>query len=203
MLNPISDSSKARNGPYTQLIGGVVIDLSNPDYSGVTVADVAHALAKIARYSGNTRGFVPVAYHSVVCADHAPEGEEWNCLMHDSPEIVTGDITAPIKTFVPGLRDYLKPIEDPFYAHFDVSKTAKVKEIDQRAAATEQRDVRPGRIASSARPVDLDRSLPFDIAIHPVEWREAERMFLDAAMRYAPPRVRRELMGTPWPDRAA
>ena len=71
-----SRASAAQNGPYAQLIGGVEIDVSYPDYSGVTVADVAHALAKNARYSGNTRGFIPVAYHCVLCADHAPEGEE-------------------------------------------------------------------------------------------------------------------------------
>ena len=123
--------------------------------------------------------------------------------MHDSLEMVTGDITAPIKALVPRLRDYLRPIEDPFYAHFYISKTTKVKEIDRRAAATEQRDVRAGRTVPLTRGDDLCGVLPFDFVNHPVEWRQAEQMFIAAAMRYAPQRVRRELIGTPWTDRAA
>jgi hypothetical protein len=77
---------------------GHVFDLRTPHHRDVMLADVAHSLAQINRYTGHARRPYSVAEHSLLVLDilerqgindvHA----QFAGLMHDAHEIYTGDV---------------------------------------------------------------------------------------------------------------
>lgn len=75
----------------------------------IEVEDIAHGLAFVARWNGQTHGdyAYSVAEHSILVADiHArlaPKGPaKWQlaALLHDAPEYVIGDMISPVKAAV-------------------------------------------------------------------------------------------------------
>ena len=83
----------------------------------VEIEDIAHGLARVARWNGQTRGSLPfnVAQHSVLveafCVQMTPGLEtRWRlaALLHDGPEFVIGDMISPFKA---QLGDAYKRIE--------------------------------------------------------------------------------------------
>lgn len=76
---------------------GVRFNLDKPDPRTIKVADIAHHLSMICRYTGAVREFYSVAQHSVLVSymcdpDHALEG-----LFHDGSETYTNDISHFVK----------------------------------------------------------------------------------------------------------
>ena len=68
----------------------------------IDIAEVAHHLAIINRFTGATSRPYSVAEHSVLVADIAKMADEpavvqFACLMHDGHEYVTGDASSPAK----------------------------------------------------------------------------------------------------------
>lgn len=88
---------------WVQTFSGLPFDLLAPRPEDVQIADVAHSLARIARFSGATLGVVPysVAQHSVLCRDLVALWG-WGCevqreaLLHDAAEAYFGDLPAPV-----------------------------------------------------------------------------------------------------------
>ena len=83
----------------------------------VEIADIAHGLARVARWNGQTKGpeIFSVAQHSLLVeaifcalAPAAPRAEKLAALLHDGPEYVIGDMISPFKAAIGG--DY-KEIE--------------------------------------------------------------------------------------------
>ncbi len=75
----------------------------------IEVADIAHGLAFVARWNGQTRGDFPysVAEHSLLVEDlfrriapKAPARWSLAALLHDAPEYVIGDMISPVKAAV-------------------------------------------------------------------------------------------------------
>lgn len=72
----------------------------------VEIEDIAHGLARVARWNGQTLGPLPfnVAQHSLIvekfCSDLKPGWPvKWRlaALLHDAPEFVIGDMISPFK----------------------------------------------------------------------------------------------------------
>ena len=89
------------------MLSGRRLDLLDPSPLDVEIGDIAHGLARVARWNGQTTGDSPfsVAQHSLVVEDLVrrlrPEIEpRWRlaALLHDGPEYVIGDMISPFKT---------------------------------------------------------------------------------------------------------
>ncbi len=91
---------------WQRMLSGRRLDLLDPSPLDIEIDDIAHGLAFVARWNGQTRGEYPfsVAEHSLVVerlfADLAPRSEpRWRlaALLHDAPEYVIGDMISPVK----------------------------------------------------------------------------------------------------------
>ncbi len=91
---------------WQRMLSGRRLDLLDPSPLDVEVEDIAHGLARVARWNGQTTGehAFSVAQHSLVVEDacaHLSPGLEprWRlvALLHDAPEYVIGDMISPFK----------------------------------------------------------------------------------------------------------
>ncbi len=89
------------------MLSGRRLDLLDPSPVDVEIEDIAHGLARVARWNGQTTGVLPftVAQHSLLvvdfCAAIRPEWPaKWRlaALLHDAPEFVIGDMISPFKS---------------------------------------------------------------------------------------------------------
>jgi 5'-deoxynucleotidase YfbR-like HD superfamily hydrolase len=162
---------------WVQTVSGVAFDLLAPRAEDVRVADIAHSLARINRFSGHTLGEpYSVAHHSMLVADILAS---WGCpvaivregLLHDAPEAYYGDTVSPVAA---ALRLLGEPEAEPFRAaplarlHERVDcvvraalalpehETAIVKRADLVALAIERRDL----MASCERDWELPEYAP-------------------------------------------
>jgi 5'-deoxynucleotidase YfbR-like HD superfamily hydrolase len=101
----------ARPAPraWQRMLSGRRLDLLNPSPLDVEIEDIAHGLARVARWNGQTKGdhAFSVAQHCVlvegIAAHFEPSLERrWRLasLLHDSPEYVIGDMISPFKAAV-------------------------------------------------------------------------------------------------------
>jgi len=89
------------------MLSGRRLDLLNPSPLDIEIEDIAHGLARVARWNGQTQGehAFSVAQHSIV-VEHLVVGLEpgieqrWRlaALLHDAPEYVIGDMISPFKS---------------------------------------------------------------------------------------------------------
>jgi 5'-deoxynucleotidase YfbR-like HD superfamily hydrolase len=88
------------------MLSGRRLDLLDPSPMDIEIEDIAHGLARVARWNGQTIGdhAFSVAQHSVVveeiCAHIQPDLEpRWRlaALLHDASEYVIGDMISPFK----------------------------------------------------------------------------------------------------------
>jgi len=92
---------------WQRMLSGRRLDLLDPSPMDIEIDDIAHGLARVARWNGQTLGDHPfsVAQHSVVVeeiAAHMRPGLEarWRlaALLHDAAEYVIGDMISPFKS---------------------------------------------------------------------------------------------------------
>jgi 5'-deoxynucleotidase YfbR-like HD superfamily hydrolase len=135
---------------WQRMLSGRRLDLLDPRPADIAIEDIAHGLARVARWNGQTLGAhaFSVAQHALVVADIAaalePASERrWllAALLHDAPEYVIGDLISPFKAAV-GL-DYkgfeirlLRAIHARFGLPEDLplAVTARIKAADRIAA---------------------------------------------------------------------
>ena len=91
---------------WQRMLSGRRLDLLDPSPLDVEIEDIAHGLARVARWNGQTIGehAFSVAQHSLVvediCRKLAPDWDRKRRLMallHDAPEYVIGDMISPFK----------------------------------------------------------------------------------------------------------
>ena len=101
----------ARPRVWQRMLSGRRLDLADPSPLDVEIADIAHGLARVARWNGQTHGAnaFSVAQHSVLVeaiAAHAnpalTEADRLAVLLHDAPEYVIGDMISPFKAVMGG-----------------------------------------------------------------------------------------------------
>lgn len=91
------------------MLSGRRLDLLDPTPIDIEIEDIAHGLAFVARWNGQTQGDFPysVAEHSLL-VEHifgalypaAPTRWRLAALLHDAPEYVIGDMISPVKDAV-------------------------------------------------------------------------------------------------------
>ncbi|MCP8939055.1 HD family hydrolase [Alsobacter sp. SYSU M60028] len=103
-----------RNAPpraWQRMLSGRRLDLLDPSPLDVEIEDIAHGLARVARWNGQTRGahIFSVAQHSLLVEEIARLARpglsrQWRraILLHDAPEYVIGDMISPFKAVLGG-----------------------------------------------------------------------------------------------------
>ena len=138
---------------WQRMLSGRRLDLLTPSPLDIELEDIAHGLARVARWNGQTTGdhAFSVAQHSVLVERIASElraelSDRWRlaALLHDAPEYVVGDLISPFKAAI-GL-DY-RELEDRLlravYIRFGLpgelpkNITALIKRADKIAAFLE------------------------------------------------------------------
>lgn len=94
---------------WQRMLSGRRLDLLNPQACDVEIEDIAHGLARVARWNGQTVGdhAYSVAEHSLLVTDillrlkpEAPIAWQMAALLHDAPEYVIGDLISPFKAAI-------------------------------------------------------------------------------------------------------
>ena len=94
---------------WQRMLSGRRLDLLDPTPMDIEVEDIAHGLAFVARWNGQTWGEYPysVAEHSLLVetlygrlVPEAPAKWRLAALLHDAPEYVIGDMISPVKAAV-------------------------------------------------------------------------------------------------------
>lgn len=94
---------------WQRMLSGRRLDLLDPTPMDIEVEDIAHGLAFVARWNGQTQGDWPysVAEHSLLVEQifarcNPGIGARWQlaALLHDAPEYVIGDMISPVKSAI-------------------------------------------------------------------------------------------------------
>ena len=104
-LSPVSKKSEAPRA-WQRMLSGRRLDLLEPSPLDVEIEDIAHGLARVARWNGQTHGAhaFSVAQHCVLVEQLLVEfypstDQRWRlaALLHDASEYVIGDMISPFK----------------------------------------------------------------------------------------------------------
>ncbi|AVT75181.1 HD family hydrolase [Rhodopseudomonas palustris] len=102
-------SSQASSRVWQRMLSGRRLDLLDPSPLDVEFADIAHGLARVARWNGQTSGahIFSVAQHTLlveaVMREKNPRIDaklRLAALLHDAPEYVIGDMISPFKAVI-------------------------------------------------------------------------------------------------------
>ena len=97
---------------WQRMLSGRRLDILNPSPLDIEIEDIAHGLARVSRWNGQTRGkhSFSVAQHSILVERlvrmNAPKlDQKWYlaALLHDAPEYVIGDMITPFKHALDGM----------------------------------------------------------------------------------------------------
>jgi uncharacterized protein len=96
---------------WQRMLSGRRLDLLDPSPLDIEIADIAHGLARVARWNGQTSGahIFSVAQHTLlveaVLREQTPRADirlRLAALLHDAPEYVIGDMISPFKAVLGG-----------------------------------------------------------------------------------------------------
>lgn len=102
-------TAKKQPRAWQRMLSGRRLDLLDPSPLDVEIADIAHGLARVARWNGQTAGphVFSVAQHSLLVEaiggaldPRLGPPERLELLLHDAPEYVIGDIISPLKNAI-------------------------------------------------------------------------------------------------------
>lgn len=135
---------------WQRMLSGRRLDLLDPSPLDVELSDIAHGLARVARWNGQTNGdyAFSVAQHSVLVM-HLALGAKPDldgsgrlyALLHDAPEYVMGDIISPLKAAMGGqYKDLENRLLGAIHVRFSLAAKAPaaitklIKKADKEAA---------------------------------------------------------------------
>jgi hypothetical protein len=104
-------STQAPDEPraWQRMLSGRRLDLLDPSPLDIEIEDIAHGLARVARWNGQTKGahIYSVAQHCLLVealtrarAPRLDRGHRLAALLHDAPEYVIGDMISPFKAVI-------------------------------------------------------------------------------------------------------
>jgi 5'-deoxynucleotidase YfbR-like HD superfamily hydrolase len=192
---------RASNRAWQRMLSGRRLDILDPSPIDVELSDIAHGLARVARWNGQTQGdyAFSVAQHSVLVLEifkaMNPEADgtaQMYALLHDAPEYVMGDIISPFKTVMGGnYKEVENRLLSAVYLRFSLGAvppaalTRLIKKADRQAAFFEAVHL-AGFDETEALKLFGEPSVPafeldtFERLIRPWPTREAYDRFLAA-----------------------
>ena len=182
---------------WQRMLSGRRLDLLDPSPLDIEIADIAHGLARVARWNGQTSGthIFSVAQHTLLveAVMHAQNPRvdthvRLAALLHDAPEYVIGDMISPFKAVLGG--DY-KVVEKRLLAAIHIrfglppelaeEITRQIKKADQGAAYLEATALAGFAEAEAKRLFGRDPDLPEAVKqdyLTPWSAAKAEKRFL-------------------------
>ncbi len=135
---------------WQRMLSGRRLDLINPAPVDIEIEDIAHGLARVARWNGQTTGAhaFSVAQHSLLVEQIINEigrelspGWQLAALLHDAPEYVIGDMISPFKAVL-GMdyREFEDRLQQAIHIRFglpgaiDPELKKRIKAADRAAA---------------------------------------------------------------------
>ncbi len=180
---------------WQRMLSGRRLDLLDPSPLDIEISDIAHGLARVARWNGQTGGdhAFSVAQHSLLVEEifsrqaKAPTPvERLTALLHDAPEYVIGDMISPFKSVVGGGYKLVEQrLQHAIHVRFslppEISERLRkqIKRADQIAAYFEATALAGFSVQEATKFFGRPRSISidgFDLACHPA--KSAERAFL-------------------------
>ena len=144
------DRETAPPRAWQRMLSGRRLDLLEPSPLDIEIEDIAHGLARVARWNGQTSGShaFSVAQHSLAVLaifDHfwpqTPPPQRMIVLLHDAPEYVIGDMISPFKAIVGGgYKDVEARLQTAIHLRFGLPATMpiglkdRIKRADMVAA---------------------------------------------------------------------
>ncbi|WP_313522633.1 HD family hydrolase [Shinella sp.] len=193
----MSGAARAKTEPraWQRMLSGRRLDLLNPSPLDIELSDIAHGLARVARWNGQTHGehAFSVAQHSLIVEAIFRRQNRCNAdecliaLLHDAPEYVIGDMISPFKAVVGGgYKTVEKRLETAVHLRFGLPPSmpttlkAKIKKADQVAAFFEATELAGFSHAEAFKFFGAPRGITLDmIDISPVPTAEAQRRFAE------------------------
>lgn len=182
------------NRAWQRMLSGRRLDLLDPSPMDVEILDIAHGLARVSRWNGQTKGDSPlsVAQHSVMVerfvSQNAPKlDRRWRlaALLHDAPEYVIGDMITPFKYALGGIyRDIESRLSEAIHIRFGLPATLPdhvsraIKRADRMAAWIEATQLAGFSENEAAKILQRPRGTPDNVRIRPVTPEQAAQMFL-------------------------
>ena len=177
------------------MLSGRRLNLLEPSPLDIEIDDIAHGLARVARWNGQTAGpyAFSVAQHCVLvetlitteAGGSAPRRWRLAALLHDAPEYVIGDMISPFKAAIGGEykgieRALLESIHIRFGLPAQLPKDIEklIKRADKVAAFTEAVDL-AGFSEAEARRVLTYRRKVRGPTVSPLAPEDAKRVYLD------------------------
>jgi hypothetical protein len=187
-------SPRAPARAWQRMLSGRRLDLLDPSPLDVEIEDIAHGLARVARWNGQTIGphAFSVAQHALtvetVCGKIAPglgPAEQLAVLLHDSPEYVIGDMISPFKAVIgPDYKGVEARLLAAIHRRFGLPAarpeklTRIIKSADRIAAYHEATQLAGFRIAEAVREFGRPSIGAADLPLKPWPTATAERRFL-------------------------
>lgn len=197
MNAPIETPLPAR--VWQRMLSGRRLDLLDPSPLDIEIADIAHGLARVARWNGQTKGqhAFTVAQHSIVVEALAlvmkpnlAPAFRLAALLHDAPEYVVGDLISPFKAVMgEKYKSFESRIQRAVHIRFGIAPVLPhsvahlIKRADKVAAYYEATQL-AGFTAADAKacfgdPAALPVCLPQSVtALQPMETQAAQAAFL-------------------------
>ncbi len=135
---------------WQRMLSGRRLDLLNPSPLDIEIEDIAHGLARVARWNGQTTGAhaFSVAEHSLLVErlvralqPDLPNGWRLVALLHDAPEYVIGDMISPFKAALSyDYKQFEGRLQEAIHLRFGLpatppaTVTTLVKRADKMAA---------------------------------------------------------------------
>jgi 5'-deoxynucleotidase YfbR-like HD superfamily hydrolase len=169
-------ASAANSRAWQRMLSGRRLDLLDPSPLDIEIADIAHGLARVARWNGQTKGthIFSVAQHTLlveaVMRAETPRIDarvRLAALLHDAPEYVIGDMISPFKAVLGG--DYKlveKRLLGAIHIRFGLPPelsaeiTQQIKNADRGAAYLEATGLAGFAEAEARRLFGRDPGLP-------------------------------------------
>ena len=150
-MSPANNQKPPR--AWQRMLSGRRLNLLDPAPLDIEIADIAHGLARVARWNGQTRGEHPfsVAQHCLAVERLTVLTEpawrpQWHlaALLHDAPEYVVGDLISPFKAAL-GLdyKEFENRLLGAVHQRFGLPPelpapvVKAIKEADRRSARAE------------------------------------------------------------------
>tara|TARA_E500000305_G_scaffold86877_1_gene73239 strand:- start:371 stop:1027 length:657 start_codon:yes stop_codon:yes gene_type:complete len=178
---------------WQRMLSGRRLDLLDPSPFDVEIEDIAHGLARVARWNGQTIGDEPfsVAEHSVLVEELChrlrpgwPAKWRLAALLHDAPEYVIGDMISPFKAALGyDYKSFEHRLESAIHLRFglpaDLPKTVEtlIKRADRVSAFLEATQLAGFSDAEAAAIFGRPRGLT-PIKLKPLNPTAAQALFL-------------------------
>jgi uncharacterized protein len=182
---------------WQRMLSGRRLDLLDPSPLDIEIADIAHGLARVARWNGQTSGahIFSVAQHTLlveaVMRAQAPRIDprfRLAALLHDAPEYVIGDMISPFKAILGGEYKVVeKRLLGAIHIRFGLPPelspeiTKQIKKADQGAAYLEATALAGFEEVEAKRLFGRDPGLPDGLSqdyLTPWSAAKAEKRFL-------------------------